>query len=137
MKKVILLSMIVGFIPLSFADENTPPSTYTPTYIYGETPGGVYMGNPYLLDDGIDDMGMFLPNGETMHEYNPQDGEQQEQYYQYVQGQEQLMADHSREAVADYNSEQKIGNKLDNQYQQQIDSQTNEAPSQAIVLPSM
>lgn len=134
--KIVLLLCCVGLFAYSYAEDNTAPSSYTPDYIYGETPGGVYMGDPYLLDDGLDDMGMFLPSGETMHEYQSQDGEQQ-QYYQYVQGQEELMADHAKEAQADYTAEQKIGNNLDNQYQKQIDQQTNEQPAQPIVLPSM
>jgi hypothetical protein len=138
MKKYSVL--FVGFLCISvcaFAEDtaNSPPQAYNPTYIYGETPGGVYMGDPYTLDDGIDD-GMFMDNGETMHQYTTQGG-QNEQYYQYVQGQEELMADHSRTQVNDYVSEQKIGNKLDNQYQSQIDAQTGAAPAQPIVLPSM
>ncbi|MDD3265817.1 MAG: hypothetical protein PHC75_01385 [Burkholderiales bacterium] len=114
-----------------YADDNSAPQVYQPTYIYGATPGGVYMGDPYDLGDG-----MYMPDGETMREHQTQDGEQ-EQGFQYMQGQEELMADHSKEAVATYKDEQVIGNQMENQYQKQIDTQTNEQAPQAIVLPSM
>lgn len=114
-----------------YANDDSAPQVYQPTYIYGATPDGVYMGDPYDLGDGI-----YMPDGETMREYQTQDGEQQ-QSFQYMQGQEELMADHSKEAVAAYKDEQGIGNKMENQYQKQIDSQTNEQTPQPIVLPSM
>lgn len=105
------------------------PQVYQPTYEYGATPMGVYVGDPYQMDDDV-----YLPNGETMHEYQTQSGEQ-EQSFQYIQGQEDLMADHSRQALAQYKQEQVIGESMQQQYWRQIDPHT--TPPPAIVLPTM
>lgn len=123
----------IFWITRAVAVDDTPPVVYQPSYIYGETPAGVYMGDPVGM--GLDD-GMFMPNGETMHEYTPQSG-QPEQAFQFMQGQEDLMADHSKTELKQYNQEQVIGNGMVHQYQQQIDAQTHQAPPPAIVLPSM
>lgn len=132
MKKLLFITFLcAGTIIPVFADDDSTPEVYQPTYIYGATPDGVYMGDPYDLGNGL-----YLPNGETMHEYQTQDGEQ-EQAFQYTQGQEELMSDHSKEDVAKYNDEQVIGDKMENQYHKQIDSDTNEASPEPIVLPSM
>lgn len=122
--------MVIGNV--AYAVEDTPPTVYQPNYVYGETPAGAYVGDPYSpVDDG-----MFLPNGEPMHEYNPQSGVP-EQQFQYIQGQEELMRGHSQEALQQYNQEQQIGNNMVNQYHTQIDSQTHESAPKAIVLPTM
>lgn len=134
MKQKLLFVVLVCLNSYVFAVDDTPPTVYQPTYVYGETPAGVYMGDPYSPVPY--DNGMFLPNGEPMHEFNTQSG-QPEQEFQYLQGQEQLMANHSKDALQQYNQEQRIGNKMVNQYQQQIDTQTNQPPPSAIVLPSM
>lgn len=123
-----ITSLCVSYV---YADDDTAPQVYQPTYTYGATPAGVYMGDPYDLGDG-----MYMPDGETMREHQTQDGEQ-EQGFQFMQGQEELMADHSKEAVATYKDEQVIGDKMENQYQKQIDSQDDEQTPQPIVLPSM
>lgn len=131
MSKIRLLIVLVTVVKCALAVDDTPPTVYQPTYIYGATPGGVYMGDPYDPYDG-----MYMPNGEPMHEFNPQSG-QPEQEFQYIQGQEQLMEDHSKTALRQYNQEQKIGNTLVSDYRQQIDAQTHESAPQPIVLPSM
>jgi hypothetical protein len=131
---IIILNIAnIFWITRAVAVDDTPPVVYQPSYIYGETPAGVYMGDP--MDMGMDD-GMFMPNGEPMKEFNPQSG-QPEQEFQFIQGQEALMADHSKTALKQYNQEQAIGNGMEHQYQQQIDAQTNQAPPPSIVLPSM
>ena len=145
MRNRLYLSIIASFIAGSVFASNSAdsaPSVYQPTYVYGETPAGDYMGDPDQLgDDGMmgdeDDMGEFMPNGEPMHEYQTQSGEQ-EQSFQYIQGQEQLMEENSKEALKKYNDEQVIGDKMQQQYTNQIDQQTNQsAPSAPIVLPNM
>ena len=130
--KIKLCAIMVLLGKCVFAVEDTPPTVYQPTYIYGATPGGVYMGDPYDPYDG----GMYMPNGEPMHEFNPQSG-QPEQEFQFIQGQEQLMEDHSKTALRQYKQEKKIGNTLVNDYHQQIDAQTHESAPHAIILPTM
>lgn len=80
------------------------------------------MGNPE--DPGADMMGgdMIIPDGQPMGEYQAQSG-QQEQQFQYIQGQEELMADHSKTQIQQYNAEQQIGESLDRQYMQQLKAQ--------------
>ncbi len=112
------------------------PSIYQPTYIYGETPAGVYMGDPYDLGDDMVGADEFMPNGESMKEHQTQSGEQQ-QGFQFMQGQEQLMEDNSKDALKSYNAEQKIGDSMENQYQAQIESQTNQPKQEPIQLPNM
>lgn len=120
------------FLGVAYAVEDMPPTVYQPNYIYGETPAGAYVGDPYSpVTDG-----MFLPNGEPMHEYDSQSG-LPEQQFQYIQGQEELMRGHSQEALKQYNQEQQIGNNMVSQYHTQIDSQTHESTPKAIVLPTM
>ena len=145
MRNRLYLSLIASFIAsnaLASNSADSAPSVYQPTYVYGETPAGVYMGDPDQLgDDGMmgdeDDMGEFMPNGEPMHEYQTQSGEQ-EQSFQYIQGQEQLMEENSKEALKKYNDEQVIGDKMQQQYTNQIDQQTNQsAPSAPVILPNM
>ena len=46
MKNKLILSLVIAFAVVVFAD-NGPPAVYQPNYVYGETPMGVYMGNPY------------------------------------------------------------------------------------------
>jgi hypothetical protein len=97
---------------------------------------GVYMGDPEDLGDSMMDDDMIMPDGEGMAEHQAQSGEQ-EQSFQYIQGQEQLMEDHSKEALKAYNQQQQIQDKMVEQYQQQIDQQTQQQPQQAISLPTM
>ena len=48
------------------------------------------------------------------------------------------MEENSKEALKKYNDEQVIGDKMQQQYTNQIDQQTNQsAPSAPIVLPNM
>ena len=47
------------------------------------------------------------------------------------------MADHSKEALKSYQQQQVIGDKMVEQYQQQIDQQTKQQAQQAISLPTM
>lgn len=133
LNKFLIKWLSAFFCAFAFADDDSAPQVYQPTYIYGATPAGVYMGNMYDPDPYD---GLYMPDGEPMQEYQTQSGEQ-EQAFQYMQGQEELMADHSKEDVVEYNKEQVIGNDMENKYQTQIDAQTNEAAPQPIVLPSM
>lgn len=145
MRNKIFLSLIFSLITtiaLATNSADSAPTVYQPTYVYGETPAGVYMGDPDEIGgegmDGEDDMGEFMPNGEPIHEYQTQSGEQ-EQSFQYLQGQEQLMEENSKEALKKYNDEQVIGDKMQQQYTNQIDQQTDQtsAPQAPIVLPNM
>lgn len=145
MQHKIFLSLILGFsttIAIATNSADSPPTVYQPTYVYGETPAGVYMGDPDEIGgegmDDADDMGEFMPNGEPMHEFQTQSGEQ-EQSFQYLQGQEQLMEENSKEALKKYNDEQVIGDKMQQQYTNQINQQTDQTNNQQapIVLPNM
>lgn len=145
MQHKIFLSLILGLsttIALATNSADSPPTVYQPTYVYGETPAGVYMGDPDEIGgegmDDADDMGEFMPNGEPMHEFQTQSGEQ-EQSFQYLQGQEQLMEENSKEALKKYNDEQVIGDKMQQQYTNQINQQTDQTNNQQapIVLPNM
>ena len=122
---ILLLS---GFV---FAVDG-PPQIYQPTYIYGATPA--YMGDMYGIGNQMDPM--YLPNGEGMKEMQTQSGEQ-EQSFQFIQGQEQLMHDHSQQALKAYNQEQVIGKNMQQQYMQQIDQQTHQAIQLPVSLPNM
>lgn len=126
---------VIGLLSIwsAYAVDDAPPTVYQPDYVYGATPGGVYMGDPMVPYDGV---GMYMPNGEPMHEFNPQSG-QPEQEFQFIQGQEQLMHDHSVQQVRQYSQEQQIGNNLEAQYHQQIASKDGESKPQAIVLPNL
>ncbi len=145
MQHKIFLSLILGLsttIALATNSADSPPTVYQPTYVYGETPAGVYMGDPDEIGgegmDDADDMGEFMPNGEPMHEFQTQSGEQ-EQSFQYLQGQEQLMEENSKEALKKYNDEQVIGDKMQQQYTNQINQQTDQTNNQQapIILPNM
>ena len=138
MRKIIFLAVFL-FPLVAVADNvaNGPPQVYQPTYVYGSTPMGVYLGNPEDLGDSmLDGDDMVMPDGEGMAEHQTQSGEQ-EQSFQFIQGQEDLMADHSKQALKAYNQQQVIGAKLEQQYQQQIDQQTHQAAQPAINLPNM
>jgi hypothetical protein len=102
--------------------DDRPPQQYTPTYQYGNTPMGVYVGNPEDIGDDMMGDDMYMPDGQPMGEYQAQSG-QQEQQFQYIQGQEELMADQSKQQIKQYNAEQQIGESLTKQYMQQIKSQ--------------
>ncbi len=123
MKKVIcLLPLLLGSCSWLFGPNDRPPQQYQPTYQYGNTPMGVYMGNPEDLGDDMMGDDMIIPDGQPMGEYQAQSG-QQEQQFQYIQGQEELMADHSKDQIKQYNAAQQIGESLDQQYMQQLKQQ--------------
>lgn len=137
--KKLLLGIGAGLVALAvFADGSTasPPTVYQPTYIYGETPMGVYMGNPYNLGDDMMGDDFIIPNGEPMREMQTQSGEQ-EQQFQYLQGQEQLMRSNSQEKVQQYYANQQLTESMDSEYLRQIESKTNQAAPAPIVLPTM
>jgi hypothetical protein len=136
MKIKLFLNIAVVFISaIAFAD-NGPPAVYQPNYVYGETPMGVYMGNPYDMGDDMMGDDFVMPNGEGMGEYQGQSGAP-EQQFQYIQGQEQLMEQSSKDARKAYFQEQAIGESMDQQYIKQIDQQTNQSAPAPIVLPTM
>lgn len=138
MKKLFTLMFISCLPSLLFAANSASqaPAVYQPSYVYGETPGGVYMGDPYDLGDDMMGDDMYMPDGESMKEHQTQSGEQ-EQGFQFVQGQEQLMEDNSKEALKNYNAEQQIGESMQQQYQAQINAQTKQPAQQPIQLPNM
>ena len=136
MKIKLFLNIAAVFISaIAFAD-NGPPAVYQPNYVYGETPMGVYMGNPYDMGDDMMGDDFVMPNGEGMGEYQGQSGAP-EQQFQYIQGQEQLMEQSSKDARKAYFQEQAIGESMDQQYIKQIDQQTNQSAPAPIVLPTM
>jgi hypothetical protein len=136
MKNKLILSLVIVFaIVFVFAD-NGPPAIYQPNYVYGETPMGVYMGNPYDMGDDMMGDDFVMPNGEGMGEYQGQSGAP-EQQFQYIQGQEQLMEQSSKDARKAYFQEQAIGESMDQQYIKQIDQQTHQSAPAPIVLPTM
>lgn len=136
MKIKLFLNIAVVFISaIAFAD-NGPPAVYQPNYVYGETPMGVYMGNPYDMGDDMMGDDFVMPNGEGMGEYQGQSGAP-EQQFQYIQGQEQLMEQSSKDARKAYFQEQAIGESMDQQYIKQIDQQTDQSAPAPIVLPTM
>ena len=114
-----------------------PPQAYTPNYVYGSTPMGVYVGNPDEVGSDMVDDDIYLPNGEPMTEYQAQSG-QPEQEFQYIQGQEQLMQGNAQNQIQQYQQEQKIGESLERQYQKQINQQKqNNKPIESIQLPQL
>ncbi|TXI91757.1 MAG: hypothetical protein E6Q33_09130 [Neisseriales bacterium] len=123
-RRIIFLSILLlnGCAWLSGPDDH-PPQQYNPTYQYGNTPMGVYVGNPEDIGDDMMGDDMYLPNGQPMGEYQAQSG-QQEQQFQYIQGQEELMADQSKQQIKQYNAEQQIGESLTQQYMQQVKPQS-------------
>lgn len=138
-----IISFVVGLslattAVIAFADaasSATPPAVYQPTYQYGETPMGAYMGDPYEGDDMMGD-DMYVPDGEPMHEYQTQSGEQ-EQQFQYIQGQEQLMRTNSQEKLQQFNDSRQLTESMDKQYLVQIESKTDQSAPAPIVLPNM
>lgn len=119
-----------------FGPSNPTPQVYKPTYTYGATPMGVYMGNPYDLGEDMVGGDMYMPDGQPMTEYQAQSG-QQEQQFQYIQGQETLMHDRSEEQLNQYNQEQKLSESMDQEYLRQIDRQKHQQAESPIILPKI
>lgn len=138
MKKLIIFVGVVALTCRAFADGSSaaPPTVYQPNYVYGETPMGVYMGDPYDLGDDMIGDDMILPDGEPMTEYQSQSGVP-EQQFQYWQGQEQLMRSNSQQKVKQYYQNLQMDESIDKVYLQQVESQTHQALPQPIVLPNM
>lgn len=140
MKRILLAVIVLAGVGFVCADGSTaaPPTVYQPNYVYGETPMGVYMGNPYDMGDDMMGDDMYLPNGEAMQEMQTQSGEQ-EQQFQYWQGQEQLMRSNSQEKVKQYYQNLQMDESMSKIYLQQIESQTHQTSQQQqpIVLPNM
>jgi hypothetical protein len=109
--------LFIAVIPMAYGANNLSES-YTPNYIYGSQPLGMYIGG--IHDSSYN--GIFIPDGGAIQYYSSQAGAPQ-MMSQFIQGQEQLMQSQSIEKQKQKLREKEIEDNLLKQYQQQIHNQ--------------